>query len=88
MTARLAEVTTLFETNARDIPSMLRQAADGIETEAQEGFSPPVAIVAVQISASGHTKIYGWGDTNDMHSIALLERGKHALLDTLRQGED
>ena len=40
---KLAEVHTLYETNRRSIPDMLRQFADGIETEVDEGYSPDVA---------------------------------------------
>lgn len=47
---QLAEVHTLYETNARSIPDMLRRAADGIETEVSEGYSPTQAMVAVQVS--------------------------------------
>lgn len=84
----LAEVHTLYETNARSIPDMLREAAGNIETEAEEGFSPTVAMVAVQIAENGAIKVYGWGDTDIMHSIALLERGKHDLLQTLWHTEN
>ena len=81
--AHLAEVATIYESNAREICAMLRQAADNIELEADEGFSPTVAIVAVSIAESGGIKIYGWGDTDDLRALGLLERGKHQLLATV-----
>lgn len=80
MTAKLAEVHKLYDTNCRSIPDMLRQAADSIESEVEEGYSPTVAMVAVQIAESGKVKIYGWGDTDDLRALGLLERGKHELL--------
>lgn len=47
--AETATIHALLETNASDIPAMLRQAADSIETEEAEGFDPTRAMVAVQI---------------------------------------
>ncbi len=76
----LAVVETLYESNARSVPDMLRTAAASIETEVEEGFSPTTAMVAVQIAESGAIRVYGWGDTDNMHSIALLQRGLHSLL--------
>lgn len=87
MPPQLAEVATLYETNCRSIPDMLRQAADSIETEAGEGYSPTTAMVAVQLAENGAVKIYGWGDTDDLRAIGLLERGKHELL-TILKGTD
>lgn len=34
----LAEVHTIYETNCRSIPGMLRQAADNLEIEEAEGY--------------------------------------------------
>lgn len=81
---KLAEVHTLYETNCRSIPDMLRQAADGIESEGDDD-SPTVAMVAVQLAENGEVQLYGWGDTGDMHALALLERGKHELLRILQR---
>ena len=77
----LAEVTTLYDTNCRDIPEMLRGAADNIEAEADHpDCSPTKAIVAIQLSADGQVIVYGWGDTTDLHALGIIERGKHELL--------
>lgn len=80
---KLAEVHTLYESNFRSIPDMLREAADSIETEAEEGYTPTTAMVAVQLSEGGEIKVYGWGDTDDLRAIGLLERGKHDLLNMM-----
>ena len=72
---KLAEVHTIYETNARSIPDMLRQSADSIETEAAEGHDPTKAMVAVRITEGGQVDIYGWGETDIMHSLALLQLG-------------
>lgn len=88
---KLAEVHVLYEDNARDIAAMLRTAADSIETEREEGFSPTRAMVAVQISAAGKIQVYGWGSTDLTDSIALLEMGKFDLLHTnacIREDDD
>ena len=84
---KLAEVHTLYESNARSIPGMLRQAAASIEAEADEDYSPTTAMVAVQLAGNGQVKIYGWGDVTDLSAIGLLERGKHELLEVLFEGE-
>lgn len=78
----LAEVHVLYRDNARDIAAMLRTAAQSIETEREEGYSPTRAMVAVQISESGKIQVYGWGATDLPDSIALLEMGKWDLLHT------
>lgn len=80
---KLAEVHTLYETNARSIPDMLREAASNIETEVEGGFSPTIAMVAVQLTENGNVQIYGWGDTDDLRALGLLQRGQFSLLATL-----
>ena len=87
MMAALAEVHTLYETNCRSIPDMLRQAADSIETEVAEGFSPTVAMFAIQLAENGKIQIYGWGDCDSMKALAIVERGKDLLLSTF-PGDD
>jgi hypothetical protein len=85
----LAEVSTLYETNRRDIPEMLRGAADNIELEPDHpDCSPTKAVVVVQASQDGQIEIYAWGDTNDHHAIAMLERAKHKVLLAMNEGCD
>lgn len=71
---KLAEVHTLYETNARSIPDMLRQAAEGIETETDED-SRTTAVIAVQLAENGEVQVYGWGDTSDIHALGVLQLG-------------
>lgn len=75
----LAEVHTIYETNARSIPDMLRQSADSIETETVEGYSPTVAMVAVQLSENGEIQVYGWGDTTTIHALGVLHAGAQKI---------
>lgn len=81
----LAEVETLYDTNCRSIPDMLRQSADNIETEVEEGYSPTVAMVAIQLSENGQVSIYGWGDINDKHALGIIEMGKYDLLRSMME---
>lgn len=83
----LAEVHTLYETNCRSIPDMLRQSADSIETEVAEGFSPTVAMFAIQLAENGKIQIYGWGDCDSMKALAICERGKAELLASFENDE-
>lgn len=75
MKPKLAVVETIYETNASDIAAMLRQAADNIESEAGEGYSPTEAMVAVQISESGKIQVYGWGRADTLKAIGTLQMG-------------
>lgn len=71
----LAEVVTLFEKNASDIPAMLREAADNIEKWRAEGETSVKAMVAISVDDDGDLAIYGWGATDSLHSLATLQMG-------------
>ena len=75
----LAEVHTIYETNCRSIPGMLRQAADNLEIEEAEGYDKTVAMIAVQVTESGQVQLYGWGDTNQFHALGALSAGQTAI---------
>lgn len=64
----LAEVETLYETNASDIAAMLRQYADSIDDGAN-----PKSIVAIATEKDGSITIYGWGATDSMDTLATLQ---------------
>lgn len=82
----LAEVIPLYETNARSIPDMLRQAADNVEAETEQDIRTK-AIIAVQLSESGGIEIYGWGETDELAAIATLQLGLHKLVSGHFTGE-
>ena len=82
---KLAEVHTLYESNARSVPDMLRMAADSISAETDDDDRTQ-AVVAIQLTESGEVMVYGWGDTNDLHAIGIMERGKHELLTNMPEG--
>lgn len=85
----LAEVRTLYESNCRSIPAMFRMAADNIESEKDDGdCSPTKAVVMIQLAENGCVEVYGWGDTDDMRALGLIERGKHELLTILAPDHD
>lgn len=75
----LAEVKTLYETNCRSVPDMMREAAENIETETDE-HDRTKAMIAIQVSESGDVLVYGWGETDDVHAIGVLQMGIHRLL--------
>lgn len=76
--SQLAEVHTIYETNASDIAAMLRQAADNIEA----GEPAVRCMVAVAELKEGGIQIFGWGKTDTHRSIALLRMGAAELIDT------
>lgn len=73
----LAEVHTIYESNARSVPAMLRQAADNIEASPEAA----TAMVAVQLDSEGRVAVYGWGDTNVIHAAGLLHCGLQKIVD-------
>jgi hypothetical protein len=80
----LKVVETLYETNARDIPGMLRKLADNIEA----GDYTPEAMVGVMLCAGqdsdewGQIEVFGWGDRADdrLRVCGILQAGQSAVL--------
>lgn len=70
----LAEVVTLYDKNASDVPAMLRNSADSIENET-EADDRTVAMIAVQVTESGAIEVYGWGATDSLKAIGALHLG-------------
>jgi hypothetical protein len=63
----LAEVVTLYDSNMRDVPTMLRRLADDIEAGLHGDVQEAAAVVF------GDTlDVMGWGRTQDGGSTALL----------------
>ena len=77
--SNLAEVVTLYETNCRAIPDMLRQLADSIESEDAELHDMTKTVVSVQVKESGDIEIYGWGDADELRTLGLLHLAAHHL---------
>lgn len=76
----LAEVHTIYESNARSISDMLRMAADSIEAERDNPEADEtIVMVAVQVTRSGAVQVYGWGETNDMHALGALTAGAQQI---------
>lgn len=74
-----AEVITLFETNCTDIPAMLRQSADNVETETEVN-DRTISMVCNQVHESGDIQIFGWGQTDTRNCIATLTIAQHQLI--------
>jgi hypothetical protein len=71
---KLAEVVTLYDSNARTpIPDQMRIAADTIESETDDN-DKTVAMVFVQLHESGDVQVVGIGDTDELHSLGCLTR--------------
>lgn len=69
---KAAEVHTLYETNARAIPDMLRGSAESIEAETDDNDRTK-AMVCVQVTEEGRVEVYGWGETDNWHCISTLQ---------------
>lgn len=69
--AKIAEVVTLYESNARQIPEMLRAAALGVESETDDD-DRTTAMIAVQVTKEGQIEVYGWGDVTTASAIGNL----------------
>lgn len=67
----VAEVITLYDSNANHIPAMLRKRAEMIEAET-EADDRTVAMIAIAVTESGDLEVYGWGDTDDFHCLGVL----------------
>lgn len=69
---------TLYETNMRDVPKMLRKLAKNIEA-GEYGVVDQVALVA---STEKHgITLFGYGDTSGSGTYLLLSLGAKWLLD-------
>lgn len=67
----ISEVTTLYESNARQIPEMLRMSADNVERDKDVH-----SMVAVAMHSDGSITVYGWGDVlGNMQAIGILHTG-------------
>lgn len=72
----LANVTSIYETNAADVVAMLRQTADNIE-----GGNEVDGMVAVAVDPDGNIAVFGWGRLNKRdQAIGILARGMHDLV--------
>ena len=68
---KLAEVVTLYDTNANHIPDMLRKRADAIEAET-DADDRTIATIFIEVTESGDLEIYGFGKTDDFHCLGVL----------------
>ena len=76
----LAEVHTLYATNARDIPEMMHILAEEIaENDGAEDEETTKAVVLIRVGADGGMQMYGWGDTDVIHSAGVLALGLQNL---------
>lgn len=70
------KVVELPANNLRDIPAMLRQLADNIEA----GVHGDVRAGACVLMRADRTmSAFGWGETDDVHSVGILTCGAAIL---------
>lgn len=81
---KLAEVHTLYDVNASDVPAMLRQSADSIEAETGE-HDRTRAMMGVQVTHSGTIAIYGWGKIERFEAIGILQAAITKLCDVVEE---
>ena len=68
---KLAEVVTLYDSNASQIPAMLRKRADAIDAETEKD-DRTIATIFIEVTESGDLEIYGFGKTDDFHCLGVL----------------
>lgn len=73
----VASVSTIYETNYRHIPDMVRDFAKTVEEDTE---NPTEVVAAVRLQEDGTLLVYGWGHYNDHTIIALLEQAKYHIL--------
>lgn len=78
--AALREVATLYKSNARDIPAMLRKLADDLEQPPKDTDRVDCAVCVIWNMESGRFNTYGWGDTTLDTSIVFLAVAHDELL--------
>lgn len=76
----VTEVKTLYKSNARDIPAMLRKLAQDIESPPAGAITPNAAVCVIFDTVTGQYNTYGWGDTTLDLSIVFLSIARNALL--------
>lgn len=83
---KLAEVHTLYDVNASNVPAMLRQSADSIEAETEENDRTR-AMMGVQVTHGGAIAIYGWGKIERFEAIGILQAAITKLCDSVEEHE-
>ncbi len=68
---KLAEVVTLYDTNANHITDMMHKSADRIDAET-DADDRTVAMIAIRVTESDDIEVFGWGATSDFHALGVL----------------
>ena len=68
----MTEILPIGVTHLHDIPTLLRNLANEIENRVHGDL---VAGAATFLCANGEVFVCGWGRTDDVHSIGLLQLG-------------
>lgn len=71
----MSNVVTLYDTNFRDIPSMLRKLADDIDSLTY-GSAENAAIV---LNTDTGVMVFGFGEYSDLETVGALTVGTNVL---------
>lgn len=83
----LKEVKTIYESNARQIPEMLRALATEIETaNANKTHNIDQAVCVIRDSKTGRLNSYGWGDLMIDNSVSILSQAQNQLSEIAYKG--
>lgn len=84
---KLAEVKTLYVSNARQIPEMMRKLAGEVERPPVPGVHVDQALCVIRDSCTGRFNVYGWGDVTIDSSLSLLAQAQQQLVQVARGGD-
>jgi hypothetical protein len=84
--AKLAEVKTIYSTNARQIPEMLTKLGAEISS-GQISAKIDQCVCLARDSSTGKFKVYAWGDIGIDQSISLLAQGHRRLSSIADNGD-
>jgi hypothetical protein len=85
MDKKLAAVTVLYESNARQIPEMMRKLANEIEAPPMPSNVNQVLVIA-RDAKTGQMNVYAWGDIEIDNSISMLVQAQVRLADCADKG--
>lgn len=82
---KLEAVKILYESNARQIPEMLRKLADDVSKPPPD-VTVDQAFCIIRDSKTGRINFYGWGDITIDSSLSMLAQATTRLSDIADRG--
>ena len=72
---KLAEVKTIYESNARQVAATMRKNADAIERGEHGDVQAVVSVMLVSKNGSDAIEVFGLGETTYWNSLGVLQAG-------------